>query len=69
MKAYQKALFTGLLPIAALVFAHVRHVLQVEETVMINAEADTSWNMVKDFDSLHTMAHPAIISTAATSGK
>jgi len=67
MKAVFKGLITGLFLLPALVFAHGASRLQVEETVMINADADTVWNMVKDFDSLHTW-HPAIISTAAQGG-
>ena len=54
MKAVLKSLVTGLFLLPALVFAHGASRLQVEETVVIDADADTVWNMVKDFDSLHT---------------
>ena len=67
MKAVLKVLVTGLFLLPALVFAHGASRLQVEETVLINADAETVWNMVKDFDSLHKW-HPAIISTKAEGG-
>lgn len=67
MKAVLKGLVTGLFLLPALVFAHGASRLQVEETVLINADAETVWNMVKDFDSLHTW-HPAIVSTEAQGG-
>lgn len=67
MKAVLKGLLTGLFLLPALIFAHGASRLQVEETVLINADADTVWEMVKDFDSLHKW-HPAIISTDAQGG-
>ncbi|MCB2426593.1 SRPBCC family protein [Methylophaga pinxianii] len=67
MKAAFKGLITGLFLLPALVFAHGASRLQVEETVMIDADAATVWEIVKDFDSLHKW-HPAIISTKASGG-
>lgn len=67
MKGLIKGLFTGLLLLPALVFAHGASRLEVEETMTINAEPAKVWAAIKDFGSLHQW-HPAIEATEATGG-
>src|SRR5690554_5152395 len=67
MKAVLKGLLTSLLLLPTLVFSHGASRLQVEESVIINADVETVWNAVKDFDSIHKW-HPAIVATDAQGG-
>ncbi|MEE9412671.1 MAG: SRPBCC family protein [Methylococcales bacterium] len=48
-------------------FAHGPSRVKVEETIVINASADKVWDLIKDYDKIHTWL-PAIESTDATGG-
>lgn len=67
MNALLKGLFTGLLLVPALAFAHGASRLQIDETVFINADPATVWAAIKDFDKIHEW-HPAVASTLASGG-
>lgn len=67
MKTILKSLFASLLVLSVLACSSNAPQLQVEETVTINADVETVWNAVKDFDSLHVW-HPAIVATDAQGG-
>ena len=48
MKGLIKGLFTGLLLLPALVFAHGASRVEVEETMTINADPAKVWAAIKD---------------------
>lgn len=67
MKHFIKWLAVGLFVLPGLVYAHGAPRLQVEESIIINADAATVWNTIKNFDSPHTWLD-AIKSTEAKGG-
>lgn len=67
MNALLKGLFTGLLLVPALAFAHGASRQQVDETVIIDVDPATVWNAIKEFDKIHEW-HPAVVSTQASGG-
>lgn len=67
MKQLIKGLFLGLFLLPALVMAHGAPRLEVEESIVINADVATVWDAVKNFDNAHGWI-PAIASTEATGG-
>jgi len=67
MKHLIKGLMLSLLLLPGLVLAHGAPRLQVEESIVINADAATVWNAVKNFDSAHQWL-PAVEATDAKGG-
>lgn len=67
MKTILKSLFASLFILSALACSSNAPQLQVEETVLIDADVETVWNTVKDFDSLHQW-HPAVVASEAQGG-
>lgn len=64
MKLFSQSLLAAILLIPALVMAHGASRITVEENITINADPETVWSTVKQFDNLHSW-HPAVKATEA----
>ncbi len=67
MKQLFKGLILGLAFLPALVLAHGAPRITLEESIVINADPETVWNAVKNFDDAHSWI-PVVSATEAEGG-